>query len=804
MTALCLTPFAKDVERGFLLEARTFTTLEFNKVMEQLARHSASSLGREKIEQLTPSFDLAEVERRQQATHEGSTALRLRGTVPLGGIRDIRPACKRASLGGMLNTAELLDIASTLYGGGRLKTFITGIAEKDPLPLLEELLDQVERLSPLENEITRAIDENGVVADSASATLGQVRAQIRASEKRIRERLEQMIRNSSTQKMLQDALVTIRNDRFVIPVKAEYRHVFGGIVHDQSASGATLFVEPQVIVNMSNDLRELKLKEEREVEKILLALSGLVAEHADVLLHNVACLAEADFIFAKASYAHALKATQPKMNERGYLRIKRGRHPLIASDSVVPIDVELGGGYTAIVVTGPNTGGKTVSLKTIGLFSLMAMTGLQVPVDEGSELSTFEGVYADIGDEQSIEQSLSTFSSHMTNISGIMQKVNSRSLVLFDELGAGTDPTEGAALAMAIIDYVHQRGARIVATTHYSELKAYAYDRPHIVNASVEFDEQTLRPTYRLLVGIPGRSNAFAIASRLGLPEKILDQARQFVKTEETELDTMVASLEESQRQAEAERREVERLRTELEQTRRELEQEVSELEDKKDKLYEQAEEQARRAVEKARKEAEEIITDLRELAREERAGIKEHKLIEARKRLEEATPSLRKKKKAKPTNVPLSQQPLEVGDEVRVLTFNQKGEILAKVNDKEFQVQVGLMKMNVKADNLEKLKAAKPQQKQIINTFRAARDPVKMELDVRGNTVEDAILLIEKYFDEALIGGLGQVSIIHGKGTGALGLGIQKYLKKHRLVKSFRWGGQGEGGLGATVVELK
>ncbi|MED0677013.1 endonuclease MutS2 [Aneurinibacillus thermoaerophilus] len=786
------------------MEARTLSTLEFDKIIVQLADYASSSLGREKIEQLTPVAELEEVERRQQATREGTTVLRLRGSVPFGGIRDIRSACKRASMGGVLNTTELLDIAATLYGGGRLKTFIASITEEESLPLLKELVSQVERLSGLENEINRAIDENGVVVDSASSALAQIRGQIRGAEKRIRERLEQMIRNSNTQKMLQDPIVTIRNDRFVIPVKQEYRHVFGGIVHDQSSSGATLFIEPQVVVNISNELRELKLKEAREVEKILSALSAKVAEVAEVLLHNMECLAEADFIFAKASYAQALKAIQPVMNDKGYLRIKKGRHPLIPAEQVVPIDIELGKSYTAIVVTGPNTGGKTVSLKTVGLFSLMAMAGLHIPAEEGTEMTIFEGVYADIGDEQSIEQSLSTFSSHMTNISHILQHVNNRSLVLFDELGAGTDPTEGAALAMAIIDYVHQRGARLVATTHYSELKAYAYDRPQIVNASVEFDEVTLRPTYRLLVGIPGRSNAFAIASRLGLPEKILQQARDFVKTEETEIDTMIASLEENQRKAEAERRTVEHLRAELELAREELARELAILEEKKEQLYRQAEEEARAAVEKARKEAEQIIFDLRRLAREEHANIKEHKLIEARKRLEEAVPTLRKRKKQKPKNVPLNQQPLEVGDEVRVLSFNQKGEIVGKVSDNEFQVQIGIVKMNVKADNLEKLKSARPQATQQITRITSAREPVRMELDVRGHTVEEAIIRIDKYLDEAVLSGLNQVSIIHGKGTGALGLGVQKYLRNHRLVKSFRWGGQGEGGLGATIVELK
>jgi DNA mismatch repair protein MutS2 len=785
------------------LEARTLTTLEFSKVIDQLSKRASSSLGREKIEQLTPSTDLVEVKRRQQATQEGRTVLRLKGSVPLGGIRNIRGALTRARLGGMLNTAELLDVASTLYGGGRLKTFIATITESEPLPLLDELLGQVVRLRGLEEAINRAIDENGVVMDSASPALSQVRSQIRGAERRVRDRLEQMIRNSSTQKMLQDPIITIRNDRFVIPVKQEYRHSFGGIVHDQSASGATLFIEPGSVVTINNELREMKMKEEREVEKILMALTSSVAEETDTLLHNVECLAEADFIFAKAAYADDIKASEPVINDEGYMRIKKGRHPLISPQLVVPIDVELGRNYSTIVITGPNTGGKTVSLKTIGLLSLMAMSGMQVPAEEGSELTIFEGIYADIGDEQSIEQSLSTFSSHMTNISHILKQINHRCLVMFDELGAGTDPQEGAALAMAIIDYVHQQGARVVATTHYSELKAYAYDRPGVINASVEFDEETLRPTYRLLVGIPGRSNAFSIAARLGLPEQVLSQARSMASKEETTVDTMIASLEENQRRAEAERREAEHLLEEAETAKRKLEKELADLEEKRDQLYQQAEEEARRAVDKARKEADTIISELRRVAQEERAGIKEHKLIEAQKRLEEANPKLRRKK-AKPARVPVNQQPLTVGDEVRVLSLNQKGEIVDKVNDREFQVQIGILKMNVKADDLEKLKAAKLQPTRHVTKFQSTRDPVRMELDIRGNNVEDAIILIDKYLDEALIGGLHKVSIIHGKGTGVLGLGVQKYLKKHRLVKSLRYGGQGEGGIGATVVELK
>lgn len=784
------------------MDARTLKSLEFEKVIDQLSPWVATTMGREKIEELTPSSDPLEVHHRLDATQEGVTVLRLKDAVPLGGIKDIRSACARAGLGGTLHPGELLDIASTLAAGGRLKGFIGSVAEKEPLPILEDLVNGIARLKELEDEITRAIDDHGQVVDSASPALGHIRSQIRTGEKRVRERLEQMIRNPGIQKMLQDPIITIRNDRFVIPVRPEYRNSFGGMVHDQSASGATLFIEPEQVVSINNELKELKFKEEREVEKILHGLSVRVGEFVSELRINGQCLAEIDFIFARAFYARHMKGVHPAVNEEGYLKIKKGRHPLLSSADVVPIDVELGKDFTAIVITGPNTGGKTVSLKTIGLITLMAMAGLHVPAVEGTILSIFTEVYADIGDEQSIEQSLSTFSGHMTNISRIIQRIDDRSLVLFDELGAGTDPAEGAALAMSIIDYVHQQGTRIVATTHYSELKAFAYDRPGIVNASVEFDEMTLRPTYRLLVGIPGRSNAFAIAARLGLPESILEEAKKQVRTEETKIDTLVATLEENQRIAERERLAAEELRRALEEEKTRLLREKEALEEEKDQILSQAEEEAKEAIKKAKKEAENILADLRRMALEERTGIKEHRLIEAKKRLEEAEPSLARKKEKKKAAKP---QSLQVGDAVRVLSLNQKGEIIEQINAKEFQVQLGILKMNVQADDLEKLQTSgKKVSAPPLTRLRSERETIKMELDIRGNNVEDSIFLIDKYLDEAIIHNLQRVSIIHGKGTGALGLGIQKYLKNHRLVKNIRYGGQGEGGIGATVVELK
>lgn len=784
------------------MDARTLKSLEFHKVIERVKPWAATSMGIEKIESLAPSSDAAVVKHLLNATQEGVTVLRLKDTVPLGGIKDIRASCARASLGGMLNPGELLDIASTLAAGGRLKGFIHSVIEKEPLPILEELVDGIVRIKDVEDEITRAIDDKGYVMDTASPALGQVRSQIRTGEKRVREKLEQMIRNPGIQKMLQDPIITIRNDRYVIPVRPEYRNSFGGLVHDQSASGATLFIEPEQVVQINNEIRELKLKEEREIEKILLRLSERVAEHVPVLRNNADNLAEIDFIFSRAFYARETKAVQPDINEDGYLRIKKGRHPLISPTDVVPIDVELGKEYSGIVITGPNTGGKTVSLKTIGLLTVMAMAGLHVPADEGTILPVFSGVYADIGDEQSIEQSLSTFSAHMTNISRILKEMDSNSLVLFDELGAGTDPAEGAALAMAIIDEVYCRGARVVATTHYSELKAFAYEKKGIVNASVEFDEITLRPTYRLLVGIPGRSNAFAIATRLGLPQHILDDAQKRVHVGETKIDTLVASLEENQRIAEKERWEAERLHASLQEKEEQLQREKEALEKEKDQILARIEEEAIASVNKSKKEAERILAELRKIALEEKAGIKEHRLIEAKKQLEDATPNLRKKQAVKKG---ASNQQIKVGDSVRVLSLNQKGEVIEQINKNEFLVQLGILKMTVRMDDLEKVKSINQNVTAPPRTrLSANRPPMKMDLDIRGHNIEDSIILIDKYLDDAIISGLHRVNIIHGKGTGVLGMGVQKYLKNHRLVKSIRYGGQGEGGLGATVVELK
>lgn len=787
------------------MQSRIFHVLEFNKVKEQLQKKVASSLGREKVANLIPSTQYEEVVKWQEATDEATTVLRLRGNVPLGGIFDVRPSVKRAEIGGTLSSNELLDVASTIYAARQVKQFIEQVVEDEDLQL-PIIIEHIEKLMPLpevEQTIKMSIDENGTVLDGASDQLRGIRQKLRSTESRIREKLESLIRSSSAQKMLSDAIVTIRNERFVIPVKQEYRSAYGGIVHDQSSSGATLFIEPQAIVTLNNELQEAKVKEKQEIERILIALTVQVAEVANELRQNVYLLGELDFMFAKGRYSHELKASKPKMNDRGYIKLVKAKHPLIAQEDVVANDIELGDQYTSIVITGPNTGGKTVTLKTLGLFTLMAQAGLQIPALDGSEMAVFKHVFADIGDEQSIEQSLSTFSSHMVNIVDILQKVDHESLVLFDELGAGTDPQEGAALAISILDQVYERGARVVATTHYPELKAYGYNREGVVNASVEFDIETLSPTYKLLIGVPGRSNAFEISKRLGLSAEVIERAKGYIGSETNKVENMIASLEDSRRQSEHELEEAEELRKEAQKLHKELQSQIIEFNEKRDKLYEKAEEKAQATVQAASEEAEKIISDLRKMSQKNHALVKEHELIEARKRLEDAVPTLEKSKK-KPAVPKKQERTLQAGDEVKVLSWGQKGTLVERVSNNEWQVQMGIMKMKVKEKDLEYISSPKPVETKPLATVKGKDYHVNLELDLRGERYENALIRVEKYIDDALLANYPRVSIIHGKGTGALRKGVQEYLKNHRSVKNIRFGEASEGGSGVTVVEFK
>jgi DNA mismatch repair protein MutS2 len=783
------------------MNERVLRVLEYDKIRDQVVTLASSSLGKARARDLFPSTLLEEVEAWQTATAEGVTVYRLRGLIPLGGIHDNRGPLRRTTMGGTLTAAELLDIADTIMAGRRLKKFLHDTHEQEALPYLLELCEVIPELRDVEEDVRSCIDENAGVRDTASSELRRIRGEIRTMHARIKDKLESILRSSNTQKMLQEQLITQRNDRYCVPVKIEYRGSFDGIVHDQSASGSTLFIEPAAVVQMSNNLRELEIKELREIDKILARLSGEIGQHAYDLLEAQESLAELDFIFAKATYANNLRATRPEVNEKGIINMRRARHPLIPREVVVPSDLRLGEDFTLLIVTGPNTGGKTVTLKTFGLLTLMAMSGLHVPADDGSVLSTFDEVFADIGDEQSIEQSLSTFSSHMTNIVKILDNVDFRSLVLFDELGAGTDPTEGAALAMSILDFLKERDVKTVATTHYSELKGYAYNEPSAINASVEFDVESLRPTYKLLIGIPGRSNAFAISERLGLRRDIIEVAKQRLKTEDVEVDSLIRKLEQNQLTAEKEREKAEDLRREMEQMMAEFEQEREAFLVQKDKIMERAEQEARKAVQKADREAREIVDELRRIAAEERGQIKEHRLIELRKQLEDAAPALAREarsSKAKP-----SARPLQVGDHVRVVHLNQKGDIV-EIKGKQAMIQIGSMKTKVTLDSLELLPKEKAPTRTVVGRKGAEPKVMGLELDLRGFNIEDGIMKVDKYIDDALLAGMGTLHIIHGKGTGVLRNGIQEYLKSHRYVKTFRYGGEGEGGNGVTVVTLK
>ncbi|MCM3038870.1 endonuclease MutS2 [Paenibacillus motobuensis] len=787
------------------MDQKILHTMEYPKIINQLARYTQTSLGKQMAEGLQPVTRLEDVKLLLQGTEESFTVDRLKGYPSFGGIVDITSAVRRARIGGTLNPHELLGIATTLEGSRRIKRYLSAVHEDNPVEILFTLSDSLSEQKSLEDAIKRCVDDSAEIMDSASTELSQIRRELRGGEVRIREKLDSMIRSSTVSKMLQDQIVTIRGDRFVIPVKAEYRSHFGGIVHDQSGSGATLFIEPESIVAMNNKLRETKLREEREIEVILQKLTALVGEQAELLLYDIDILAQLDFMFAKARLAREMKATMPRMNDRGFIKLRRGRHPLISIDQVVPIDVELGNHFSTIIVTGPNTGGKTVTLKTIGLLSLMAMSGLFVPVEEGCQLCVFDAIYADIGDEQSIEQSLSTFSSHMTNIISILKNMTPKSLVLLDEVGAGTDPAEGSALAIAILEHIHSLDCRMVATTHYSELKAYAYERKGVINASMEFDINTLSPTYRLLVGVPGRSNAFAIAERLGLPVPILEFARGEVKEEDLRVENMIAKLEENRNIAEQERENAEKLRKEMESLRSKHEAELEKLEQQKERYLEKADEEAREIIAKARSEAEKIIDELRLLAMEEGASVKEHKLIAARKQLDDAEPAMRKKSVAHKAAKP--KRSIQPGDEVKVHSLNQKGHVVELSGDKEALVQLGIMKMKVALDDLELIGSApvtKPVQRTAANVKRTRDEHVRTELDLRGANLEEALIEVDRFIDEAYLSNLGQVYIIHGKGTGILRSGISDYLRRHKHIKSYRLGNYGEGGTGVTVAELK
>ena len=783
------------------MNERTLQVLEFDKIIELLKEQTATSVGKKLAQELKPITDFEAIQTLQEETDEALSIYRLNKTIPFSHLVDVTESLKRSAIGSVLDTTECLQIAQLLYSGRQLKNFIENIEEEEhSVPLLTEHVSHISPLHHVEKEIRAKIDEHGDVVDDASPALKSIRQTIRTYETRVRERLQQLIRTKS--KMLSDSIVTIRNNRYVLPVKHEYRSAIGGIVHDQSSSGQTLFMEPRAIIELNNELQQATVKEKQEIELILRKLTEEIATYKDEMLLNLQTIAKVDCINARARLAVEMKASKPTLNKDGIIEMKQVRHPLIPMDEVVANDIILGKDYHAMVITGPNTGGKTVTLKTIGLCTLMAQAGLQIPAFDGCKLAVFEKVYADIGDEQSIEQNLSTFSSHMTNIVNIMEHVYDQSLVLFDELGAGTDPQEGAALAMALLDEVIDRDARVVATTHYPELKAYGYNRDFVMNASVEFDVDTLSPTYRLLMGVPGRSNAFEISDRLGLRKEIIDRAKSYLGIDSKNVENMIAALERTKKEAEKELAEAHRLLEESEAIHQELEKEWTAFQRKRDKLFERAEEKAEKALEKAKQEAETIVARVREM--KDKAMWKEHEWIEAKKMLDEAKPELQKS-----TNKNEQEESFElnVGDEIKHKTLQQTGHIIEKKNNDEYMIQIGMMKISAKRKDLVFVRTSSEQQEtELQSTARVVTSDatVKTELDLRGKRYEEAMNELEKYIDDALVRGYPRVTIIHGKGTGSLRKGVENFIKTHPFIKSSRLGAANEGGSGVTIIEFK
>lgn len=780
---------------------RALRVLEFTKIRERLAGHAITDMGREKCLALRPYSDLSEVLHALDETEEASVLLTYLGGQPLVSFADVREQITLVKKGACLSPRALLDVAGCLRAARAARGAL--IKDREDTPILTGLASRLTALESIENEITNAIMSEEEIADRASTELFQIRRQIRGANERMREKLSQMIRSSTFSKNLQDSIITMRGDRYCIPVKAECRQNVPGLVHDQSATGATLFIEPMFVVELGNDLKQLRAKEQQEIARILQALSDQLAPHAEAVFLNIDLLAHLDFAFSKGLLAKELRASLPRMNTRGFIKIVRGRHPLIDSEKVVPSDLWLGGEFTTLIITGPNTGGKTVTLKTVGLFTLMAQAGLHVPADLGTELSVFGRVFADIGDEQSIEQSLSTFSSHMTNIVSIMTTVRENDLALFDELGAGTDPTEGAALAQSILTSLLGRQIRTMATTHYSELKAFALSTPGVENASVEFDVESLRPTYRLSIGIPGKSNAFEISRKLGLPENLIDSAKALLSKEDIRFEDVIANAEYHRQVAERERQMAEDTRRETVKLRDEAEKLRREIEQSRTKSLQKAKDDARRVMENARREADAIISELK--AMKKQAQTPEHEVQKLKKRMADGIDALSEGLSAHSAVNFTPPKSVRIGQSVEIVHLKTNGTVLS-LPDKngELQIQAGIIKMKAHLSQLRVIEPPKEAKSRVLNKTSSVRPAVPLEVDVRGMNLEEALNAVDTYLADATLAGLGEVSIIHGKGTGVLRTGIQRHLRTHMNVKKYRDGMYGEGEQGVTIVTLK
>ena len=784
------------------MEKRVLKTLEYDKILTMLKERASCCISRELVDTMEPSGDFDTVERELKLTAEAETLFYKTGRSPVDDFPDMRHCLERMHAALFLSTGELLGIASCLKAARIAKDILAKeVGEESYLYNLAGLL--ITHRSA-EEEINRCIINEDEIFDGASPALARIRRAMRLANEKVREKLNSMIRSTAYQKYLQEPIITIRNGRFVIPVKQEYRQQVPGLIHDQSSSGATLFIEPSAVVELGNEYKKLLAEEADEIERILTELTAMLAPYADEIREDLNIMGQIDLVFAKAKLSRELNAVMPRLNRNNYVRIVRGRHPLIPADRVVPIDIWIGRDYRSLIITGPNTGGKTVTLKIVGLFALMVQSGIFVPANEGSEFPVFEHIYADIGDEQSIEQSLSTFSSHMKNIVGILDKADENSLVLLDELGAGTDPIEGAALAMSILEELNDRHCICVSTTHYSEIKAFAMTHEGMENASMEFDIDRLCPTYRLYIGIPGKSNAFEISSRLGLPNSIIDKAKGFLKGEDVRFEDIISSAQSQHRIAEEERKMAEEARAELEKLRADAERERRKLDEDRNRLQAKAKEDAKRIVADTKREMEKLIVEIRSIKDIDRSA--DDRVIQAARDTLRATETAVNEKEAiKKEDNTKPPKTVRAGDTVNIVTLDQKATVLSAPDSKgEVMVQAGVMKLNVKLKDIrliEEKKAAAPTSGKV---GLGAGKQVGLELDVRGMLVDEANIIVDRYLDDAYNAGLSEVNIIHGKGTGALRAGVQAFLKRHPLVKGYRMGSYGEGDAGVTVVTLK
>ena len=792
------------------MENESFKILEYEKITEMLAERAGSSLGKEKALHLFPSSDPDEVREWQEETAEAAAILAMTSP-PLGGIRDIRPLLTKAGKGSVLDLSEMMNVMSTLYAMRNVKYFFRDLEME--APPLKEWAHSIEILGQLERDLNNTIDEHGNMREDASVELRRIRRELKSSQVHIKDKIQNILHDGQYQKMFQDSIVTVRDERYVIPVKAEYRSHFPGLIHDQSASGSTLFIEPMAVVELNNDVKQLTLAEQQEVQRILRQLSNQISRDSETLTDNSDVLADVDFAFAKAKLAIDMDAVRPLLNTEGRTVLKNARHPLIAKEVVVPTSITLGEDYRMLLITGPNTGGKTVSMKTLGLMVLMAQSGCYLPVDPDSEIAIYQNIYADIGDEQSIEQSLSTFSAHMTHLVRILGKVDSDDLLLLDELGAGTDPEEGAALAMSILERLLEVRATTVATTHYSELKTFAYTRDGIENACVEFDVETLRPTYRLLIGIPGASNAFAISRRLGLSDSLILRAQQLVKADHAQFEHVINQLENEKMMYEQRNADIMERQQRVTQLELKLERAKEELSQKKGDIIRKAKDKSAALIRQTRRESEAVIKELKEQFDDQGIKRRQQTIQEARARLNDAFEKARPGIMAQSgVGKRINLANIQPGDSVYVKKLDQKGTVL-EVQGKELTVQLGSLRTKVKASACTFLSKAATEKPSVVSgsrktsqagSFLQKTQNIGRDIDIRGLMVEEAEVVVGKFLDDAVIAGLSQVLIIHGKGTGALRKGIHDYLKRHKNVLKYQFADINEGGTGATVVDLK